>query len=360
MELKKKNKKNDIKKVGATIKDVARLAEVSLSTVSRALRFPEKTPSETVQKVRQAAKELCYVYNAQASSLSARRANTLGVIVPSPVYSAFSVNLVAIQEVCTEHNYSCRVASSHFSPEEEHKALRRFHEQRVDGIILAGVDKSNIDYVKRLEDSGIPCIVLWEEVPDLNYIAIDNEKAGYSGVRYLLELGHERIAFLVGPCECASRNYMRYIGYAKALKDAGIPEDPALVSFSAPSFLLGKEHMRALLKLATPPTAVLCANDYLAIGACRAILEAGLEVPRDISVCGFDDIEVSAYFNPPLTSIKTPGYEMARMATSKIIESLLSQQQLEVRYFLDTELVVRASCGCRNLRMPQETEHAPL
>mgnify|MGYP000054928525 FL=1 len=103
--------------------------------------------------------------------------------------------------------------------------------------------------------------------------------------------------------------------------------------------------MRAFLKLQDPPTAVLCVNDYLAIGAMRAITEAGLSVPEDISVCGFDDIDIAAYFNPPLTSIKTPCYEMGQMAANIMISAIESQTPLKVQYLLDTELIVRRTCG---------------
>ena len=341
-----KNNENDIKKTRATIKDVAEKANVSLSTVSRALRDPEKTPPATVRKVMEAVESLNYVYNATAGSLSGRRSNTIGVMLPSPAYSAFGINLLGIQDVCSARNYSCRVASSQFSPEAERLALHRFHEQRIGGLILCGVDKSIIQYVKNLENEDIPCVVLWE-IPDdgLNYIGIDNERAAYAGMKYLMDLGHRRIALLLGPITCAARNFDRLVGYKKVLAEYGIPVDEALIRVQPPSFLLGKESMRAFLKLPERPTAVLCANDYLAIGAIRAITEAGLSVPEDISVCGFDDVDVSAYFNPPLTTIKTPCYQMGKMAADMVIDALESQKPLRVQYLLDTELVVRATCN---------------
>lgn len=337
---------NDTKISRATIKDVAIKANVSLSTVSRVLRNPEKTPAATVHKVMEAVKSLNYVYNATAGSLSGRRSNTIGVMLPSPAYSAFGINLLGIQDICSARNYSCRVASSQFLPEEERIALHRFHEQRIDGLILCGLDKNNVQYVRNLEKEDIPCIVLWE-IPDenLNYIGIDNERSAYVGMRYLMDLGHRRIGLLLGPIACASRNFNRLVGYKKALAEVAVPFDEELVRVQPPSFLLGKESMRAFLKLREPPTAVLCANDYLAIGAIRAITETGLNVPNDISVCGFDDVDVAAYCNPPLTTIKTPCYQMGKMAAEMIIDSLETQKPLRVQYVLDTELVVRATCN---------------
>lgn len=345
LNIKTKIKDIDFKTSRATIKDVAMKANVSLSTVSRALRDPDKTPPETVSKVRAAAEALNYVYNATAGSLSRQRSDTIGILLPSPVYAAFGVNLMAIQKTCSERNYSCKVALSQFAPEEERLALRRFHEQRIGGLILVGLDMSNVGYLKTLEAAGIPCIVLWE-APDesLNYIGIDNRRSIYTGVKYLIDMGHRRIGFLVGPYACARRNLDRVEGYKKVLEDHGIEYDPDLVRSQPPSYLLGKESMRAFLKLASPPTAVLSVNDYLAIGAMRAITEAGLRVPDDISVCGFDDIDIAAYFNPPLTSIKTPCYEMGRMAANIMIDAIESRTSPNVQYLLDTELIVRGTC----------------
>ena len=145
---------NGFNNTRATIKDVAVKANVSLSTVSRALREPDKTPAETVSKVRAAAEALNYVYNATAGSLSKRRSDTIGILLPSPTYAAFGVNLMAIQKTCSERNYSCKVALSQFSPEEERLAMRRFHEQRIGGLILVGLDMSNVEYMKTLEAAG--------------------------------------------------------------------------------------------------------------------------------------------------------------------------------------------------------------
>ena len=214
---------NGFNNTRATIKDVAVKANVSLSTVSRALREPDKTPAETVSKVRAAAEALNYVYNATAGSLSKRRSDTIGILLPSPTYAAFGVNLMAIQKTCSERNYSCKVALSQFSPEEERLAMRRFHEQRIGGLILVGLDMSNVEYMKTLEAAGIPCIILWE-VPDesVNYIGIDNARSIYTSVKYLIDLGHKRIGFLVGPMTCARRTIDRMEGYKKVLADNGI------------------------------------------------------------------------------------------------------------------------------------------
>ena len=332
----------------ATIKEVAARAGVSQSTVSRALSAPHLVKQETTQKVREAAKALNYVYNAMAGSLSSRRSDALGVIIPSSAYSAFAINLMGIQDVCSERNFSCRIAASQFQPEKELLAMQKYHEQRVGGLIMAGIDPSNVPYLQTMTDDGIPVLVMWENPGDaFNYIAIDNYRAAYDGLKNLITLGHERIALLSGPYTCAQRNVERLRGYKAVLKDNGIPFDPDLVRAQPPTFLHGKEGMRACLRLASPPTAVLCVNDYLAIGAIRAIHEADLRVPEYISVCGFDDVDISAYFNPPITTIKTPGQLMGRMAGEAMIAAIESGNPLQMQYILDSELVIRSTCGPR-------------
>ncbi len=332
----------------ATIKEVAARAGVSQSTVSRALTAPRMVKQETVLKVREAAKTLGYVYNAMAGSLSSRRSDALGVIIPSSAYSAFAINLMGIQDACSERNFSCRIAASQFQPAKEMLAMQRYHEQRVAGLIMAGIDPSNIPYLRTMADDGIPALVLWESPGEaFNYIAIDNYQATYDGLRYLITLGHSRIAFLSGPYTCAQRNVERVRGYRAVLDDHGIAFDPALVRSQLPTFLHGKEAMRACLRLPEPPTAVLCVNDYLAIGAIRAIHEADLRVPEDISVCGFDDVDISAYFNPPITTIKTPGQLMGRMAGEAMITAIENGAPLQMQYTLDSELVIRSTCAPR-------------
>lgn len=330
----------------ATIKDVAGLAGVSQSTVSRALSTPEMVKEETVLKVREAARALNYVYNATAGHLSSRRTDSLGVIIPSSAYSAFAINLMGTQEVCSNYDFTCRIATSRFEPELELQAMRKFHEQRVSGLIMAGIDTSNIPYLKTLMEDGIPAIVLWESPgEEFNYIAVNNWKASYDAVDHLISLGHRRIALLSGPYACAKRNYDRLEGYKAVLRDRGLPFREEFVRSQLPTFLDGKAAMRSCLSLESPPTAVLCANDYLAIGAIRAVHEAGLSVPEDMSVCGFDDVDISAYFNPPITTMKTPGEAMGRMAAETLIKSIERGTFPHVQYVLDAELVVRKSCA---------------
>ena len=330
----------------STLKDVAGLAQVSLSSASRILRNPDKFDPSTVNRVRHAAEELNYVPNMTAGALSSRKSNTIGVLMPSPLYSAFGGNLLAIQQICSQRNYSCKLEFTHFSPERERIALRRFDEQRVEGMLLVGIDPSNIDYLARLEKNGVKYIMLWEKTEGVsNYIAVDNVRSTLQGLQYLYDLGHRRIAYMIGPHACAIRTRERYDTYRSFLERHGIPFEESLIRSQPPSFFMGKEAMRYFLQLEKLPTAIFCVNDYLAIGAMRAIHDAGLSVPENISVCGFDDIETSAYLCPALTSIRTPFYEMGKMAATLLLDSLENSDSLDVQFLMDTALVVRGTCA---------------
>ncbi len=330
----------------ATIKEVAAKAGVSQSTVSRALSAPHRVKQETVLKVREAAKALNYVYNAMAGSLSSRRSDALGVIIPSSAYSAFAINLMGIQDLCSERSFSCRIAASQFQPGKELLAMKKFHEQRVAGLIMAGIDPSNAPYLQTMAEDGIPAVVLWENPGEaFNYIAIDNYRSARDALKYLITLGHERIAMLSGPYACARRNVERLSAYRAVMAEHDLPCDEALVRAQPPTFLHGKEGMRACLRLSSPPTAVFCADDHLAVGAIRAVHEAGLRVPEDVSVCGFDDVDISAYFNPPLTTVRTPGQLMGGMAAEALIAAAESGLPPRVQYTLDAELVIRGTCA---------------
>lgn len=328
----------------ATIKDVADFVGVSPSTISRALNAPEMVRKETVEKIQEATKILNYTYNSAAANLANSCTDALGVIIPSSEYSAFAINLTGVLEVCSRHNFNCRIAASRFDSNLEREAMHKFHEQRISGLIMAGVDEENCDYLQQMMDDGIPSIVLWE-VPreNFNYIAVNNYKAAHEVVEYLISLGHKEIAFLSGPV-CARRNADKIEGYKSALADGGLPFRPELVHSQLPTFLGGKAGMKSCLACPHKPTAVICASDYLAIGAIRAIQDAGLSVPEDISVCGFDDVDISAFFNPPITTMKTQAEFMGRTAADMLIRAISQRKPLDIHYMLEAELVVRKSC----------------
>jgi DNA-binding LacI/PurR family transcriptional regulator len=236
---------------------------------------------------------------------------------------------------------------SNYDNRAELKLLQRFQERQVAGLILAGFTFGQEDFIRNLIKNGITCIVTSERLDDqsMSYVGYDNLKAAYTVTEYLIGLKHRRIGLLVGPCSKMSRVKKRLEGYKRALEKHGIPYDPSLVIEREPTLIDGKEVMGVLLSLPQRPTAVFAASDWLAIGGLAAIKEKGLRVPEDISLAGFDDIDIASYCDPPLTTIRVPAYEMGSIAMRALVEMIKSDKSESRHYCLETDLVVRESCS---------------
>lgn len=199
-------------------------------------------------------------------------------------------------------------------------------------------------------DQGISCVTIWEklEESDLNFVGFDNLKAAYSATDYLIKLGHRRIGLIVGPYKKVGRVKKRFLGYQKALKESDIKFDPALVIATEPDLMEGRQAMRQILSLKDPPTAVFAASDRLAIGGLLEIKHAGLSVPQDVSLVGFDDVEFAAYCDPPLTTVRVPAKEMGYLAVKTLVQCIESPAEAARQYCLDTDLIIRDSCSTPN------------
>jgi len=332
---------------GITMKELARIAGVSSATVSRAFQSPDKVRKERRDKILSLAKEHGYVYNATAADLSRNVSNIIGVSVPTSNKSVFGDTLTAIQEQAQLNHYSTIIGSTYYDEAREKQIVRQFMERRVAGIILTGFAIGQERMVSDLIEDGIACVVIWEKIdnPNISYAGFDNYKAAYSAVDYLISLRHRRIGLLVGPYDKVGRTQKRFLGYKKALEDHGIAFDPSLVVSSEPDLLEGKQGMSILLASDNRPTAVFAASDRLAIGAYSAIKEKKLSTPEDISVVGLDDVEFAAYIDPPLTTVRVPAKEMGTIA-AKVIAELIKTKNAQIKqYCLDTELIIRKSCG---------------
>jgi DNA-binding LacI/PurR family transcriptional regulator len=294
--------------------------------------------------------ELHYVYNATAGDLSRNRSSIIGVIIPTAKSLVFSSSLLALQEIAQESNYSLIVGSSKYDAQIERKLLQQFQERRVAGVILTGFVRGQESLVKDLVASGIPCVVIWDKLedPELSYAGFDNFRATYAMTEYLIGLGHRNIGLIIGPYSKVARVSKRLEGFKAALEDHGLAFRPEWVCEKEPILVNGKEAMSRLLSLSERPTAVFAASDTLAIGAMAAIRDLGLKIPDDISLAGFDDVEVSAYCNPPLTTVKVPAYEIGQMAMKILMETVDNPAAPVRQYCLDTSVIVRNSC--RELR----------
>lgn len=328
-----------------TMKDISRESGMSVATVSRAIHIPERVRAETRDRIYRVMDRLHYVYNATAGDLSRKRSSIIGVIIPTAKSLVFSSSLLALQEIAQENNFSLIVGSSKYDARIERKLLQQFRERQVAGVILTGFVIGQESLVLELVDSGIPCIVIWDKLEDseLSYVGFDNRQATYRMTEYLIRLRHRDIGLIVGPYGRVARVSRRLEGFRAALEDYGLPFRPEWVYEREPTLVEGKEAMSRLLSLSHRPTAVFAASDTLALGAMAAVRESGLNIPGDISVVGFDDVEVSAYCNPPLTTIRVPAYEIGQLAM-KILLQMIEEPSLPVRQFcLDTSLIVRDS-----------------
>lgn len=329
-----------------TMEEISKIAGVSLATVSRTIHSPHLVRKETRERVNRAMRKLNYVYNATAGDLSRMRSSIVGVIIPTAQSLVFSTTLFAIQEAAQENNFSLIAGSSKYDTQTELRLLQQFQERRLAGIILTGFILGQKHLIKDLIKSGMPCVVIWDKLddPDLSYVGFDNFRATYSITEYLVSIKHRRIGLIIGPYTKVERVKKRLDGFKAALDKYNIPYDAALVIEKEPTLLDGKEAMSRLLSLPVRPTAVLAASDTLALGAMAAARDMGVRIPEDVSVAGFDDIEVASYSNPPLTTVRVPAYDIGKIAFRILLDMVNSRNNEVQRYCLDTSLIIRGSC----------------
>jgi DNA-binding LacI/PurR family transcriptional regulator len=329
-----------------TMEEISKMAGVSLATVSRTIHSPHLVRRETRKRVSHVMEKVNYVYHATAGDLSRKQSSIIGVIIPTAKSLVFSTTLFAIQETAQQNNYSLITGSSKYDIETELRLLKQFRERRLAGVILTGFVFGQKDLVKELVKGGMPCVVIWDKLddPDLSYVGFDNFKATYTMTEFLISLKHRRIGLIVGPYTKVERVKKRLEGFKSALKDNGIEYDPALVIEKEPTLVDGKEAMNRLLSLSSRPTAVLAASDTLALGALAAARDMGIRVPDEISVAGFDDIDVAGYCNPPLTTIRVPAYEIGQIAFKILLDMIQTKEHRVQQYCLDTSLIIRGSC----------------
>ncbi len=302
----------------ATLKDIAKKAGVAHTTVSRALRGSPLISTATSERIRQIAAEMGYHPSAAARSLKTNRSYTLGVIVSAIDDPFFSEILQGIDDVAQESGYSLYIAASQRSLERERLIVRTMREQRVDGVILCSTPFSS-EQSKQLRADEIPLVVVNNQsAEDYRYSIYHDDLDGSCQItRHLIDLGHERIAYL-GYAHSGRTNAQRLKGYRAEMKKAGLTVHASyeiVAQTSDPAG--GRVATRQILTLSPLPTAIFCYNDMLAIGVLRGLQEVGLRIPEDCSVAGFDNITISAFTTPPLTTLDQPkrtiGAQAARL-----------------------------------------------
>jgi len=325
-----------------SIKDIAAAAGVSHSTVSRALRGSPLLKPETIARIRRIAEQQGYTASAVARSLVTRRTQTIGVVVTTIADSFVAEVVGGIEETANDHGYSVFLANSNAEPEREMKVVHSFAERRVDGIVVTS-SRVGALYTPLLSQMHVPIVLINNQHPGefVHSVMIDNLEASRDAVNHLIGLGHRRIAYLGDRCGYQS-DTERFAGYREALDCAGLPFQPELVAHGDGRPEGGLAAMQKLLSLADPPTAVFCYNDMSALGALKAVRDAGLRVPDEISLAGFDDLFVAQYSEPPLTTVRQPRRQMGRLAMETLLK-LIEGGSVEELIRVPGELVIRRS-----------------
>jgi DNA-binding LacI/PurR family transcriptional regulator len=331
------------KKDALSIKDIARSAQVSHSTVSRALRNSPLVNADTGERIRRIAAESNFRVSAVGRSLATGRTHSIGVVVSS-ISDPFMAEVVGgLEEVTNARGYSLMLATSAGDPDREIKIVRVFEERRVDGVVLTGGSHLGAEHAPLLAAMKIPVVVMnGQRTADFAYsVVVDNVAAGHAAVRFLAQLGHKRIAYIGDRFGCES-NDARQTGYRQGLAAHDLPYLPDLVLVGDAQPESGMLAMEHLLSVPEPPTAVFCYDDMTALGALSAISRHNLRVPEDISVVGFDDLLMASYTQPPLTTIRQPKRLMGRLAGETLFNLFAGTRPPDTRT-LPTELIVRAS-----------------
>lgn len=327
-----------------SIKDVARLAGVSHSTVSRALRHSPLIPAATTERIQRIAKEAGYTASAIGRSLVTRKTHTVGVVVTT-IADPFNGDVVAgIEELANQHRYSVMLANSQGNADREIAVVRTFEEQRVDGVLVAS-SRLGALYASRLSQLQIPIVLINNHHPSefAHSVSIDNLDGAYRAVEHLIKLGHRSIAY-IGNSSGLGSDTDRHTGYRKALREARIAQQSrfSIQADGKPDGGMGAA--RQLLSQAHPPTAIFCYNDMTALGVLREAAAKGLDVPGDLSLVGFDDLFFAPLLNPPLTTVQQPRKEIGRTAMELLL-ALLEGKPAEKTLRIKGKLVVRGSTG---------------
>lgn len=333
--------------------EVAKLAGVSRTTVSFVLNNVPgvKISEETRQRVLDAARELNYYPTAAARSLASGKTQRIGLILGEGQerLSADAFLPSFLQGVTTslhQRGYLLMLQSAEDIPSHE-AYVRLIREQHVDGLILSG-PSSDDPLLVQLAEEQFPLILHGKlSEYDLPWVDVDNKAGAYQAVVHLIGLGHRRIGFVSNAPFSYAGARDRFAGYQQALSEHDIPLDEALVHMGAFLPETGRAAAKELLALAERPTAVFAASDVVAIGAMNAIQSAGLRIPDDLAVVGFDDIFLAAHTQPPLTTVRVPAYGLGWTA-AEVLVSLIEEDEPVSSVTLETELVIRDSCGAKS------------
>jgi LacI family transcriptional regulator/LacI family repressor for deo operon, udp, cdd, tsx, nupC, and nupG len=340
----------DRSKVPVSIKDIARAADVTPGTVSRALRDSSRVSPETKKRIQRLADEMGYSPDAQARSLVMGRTQMLGLVVTTLNDPHIGSVVQTIESAAHERGYAIVLASSNDIPEREIAAVEMLQSRRVDGVIVTS-SRVGVLYQERLEKLSVPVVLINSLAQDRGQntfsVGVDNHHGGYLATDHLVQKGHRRIAYVASPSD-RNDSAERMAGYRDALAEAGVGFDPSLVVQGTARAGGGQQALSHLLSLDTWPGAAFCYNDMTAIGLIDAARAAGLSLPQDLAIVGFDDIAFAQFAHPPLTTIAQPVDRLGRGAVQMVLDLLSDDtdpEQPVANLRIRGRLIVRASSG---------------
>ncbi|CAM3884491.1 LacI family DNA-binding transcriptional regulator [Aeromicrobium ponti] len=333
--------------MGATIKDIAKIAGVSKSTVSRVLSNNGKYSNQAKEKVLKVAKELNYQPNEIAKAMVTRKTGNIAFVIyhkikPVITYPFFTPIISSLIETATNNNYGVFV----FTERDINDPFKTIHEKRVDGVILAS--RINAEIVEAFKSQNIPVMLLnpFVEIENTSYVESDEYSGSMDAMQYLFQKGHRRIGFVQGFWKERYIND-RYSAYKDALMQKGIEFDENLViEVDEVSMETGRNAADAFMRLSELPSAIFAASDLLAIGMMKQFKKSGFSIPKDIAIVGFDDIEMASIYEPALTTVRVNKELMGELAVRQLILMMNmdeDQSQCKKQITLPTSLVVRDS-----------------
>ncbi len=337
-----------------TIKDVARLANVAPSTVSRVIADSPRISEETKQKVKNAMEQLGYHPNLNARNLASKSTHTIGLVMPSSKDVGFQnpffpTALQGISEGAQEKHYALHMTTGKSEEEILEAVIQMVQGRRVDGVVLltSRVEDKVISYLKARKFPFVLIGKPYKDMEEITHVDNDNVRAMKEATEYLIQLGHQQIAFIGGTRELIV-TVDRQNGYEKALREAGISVKNEYIVHE--EFLRegGQEAVRELMALNVPPTALVVADDFMALGVLNTLDELGLKVPEDLSIISFNNVLLAEMAKPPLTSVDINIFELGYQAAKNLIQMIENEKEPTKRLIISHRLVERSSCAQLN------------
>jgi len=330
-----------------TIRDVARKARVSIATVSRVINnSPHQVGRETREKVLRAVQELDYRPNALAQGLIMKRSMTVGIIIPDISNPYYAEIVRGIQDAADRAGYAIVLQNTDRKKDKIIRCIQVLRDKKADGIIFSGGIIHGYETLSALGELNSRVVVIGRHEVDFPAVRVDNIGGATQAIQHLVDLGHERISFINGP-EMSTTSIDRQRGYKNALAQNNLPFERELVKRGNLTPESGYMAVKEVLQLRNRPTGVFTSNDLMAFGAICGARELGLKVPDDLAVVGFDNIPLCTYFDPPLSTVEIPMYEIGLSAMEMLMD-LINQSEFDRYKIFKTRLIKRRSSQGKN------------